>query len=102
MSGTALKHIHKLSDEQVVYGWLGRNHLKGTEGDSVNVLQIQQSHHQSSGFSETPPVGMIQSVEPVIELAPVDQIGQPHQFMVYVDLAVKAASEQFALVSISG
>ena len=40
-----LKHIHKLSDEQLVHGWLGRNHLKGTEGDGVNVLLSCAGHN---------------------------------------------------------
>ena len=40
-----LKHIHRLSDEQLVHGWLGRNALKGTEGDSVNVLLSCTGHN---------------------------------------------------------
>ena len=40
-----MKQIHRLSDEQLVYGWLGRNHLKGTEGDDVNVLLSYAGHN---------------------------------------------------------
>ena len=45
---------------------------------------------------------MIQGAESVIEHAPVDQTGQPHQFMAHVDMTVKAASEQFGLVFFPG
>ena len=68
----------------------------------MNVLQIQQSHHQSGGFSKTALISMIQGAESLIEHAPVDQGRQTNQFMAHVDLAVKAAAEQFGLVFIFG
>ena len=40
-----LKHLHKLSDEQLLIGWLKRYHLKGTEGDSINVMRSCAGHN---------------------------------------------------------
>ena len=40
-----LKHLHKLSDEQLLIGWLKRYHLKGTESDSMNVMRSCAGHN---------------------------------------------------------
>ena len=64
----------------------------------VDVLQIQQIHHQPGGFSGTALVGVIQGAETIIEHCSVDQGRKHNQFMVHVDLDFKAAAEKFSPV----